>query len=86
MKPTVESLLLAYPDVDAKLAGEHLARLEDAYFGTFGVDHVGAHLRALGRLSADRPLAERLGAGAAKVSAAITWPRTIERLLLQDRA
>ncbi|MGE5199399.1 MAG: glycosyltransferase family 4 protein [Rhodospirillaceae bacterium] len=39
---------------------------------------------ALARLSADQRLAERLGAGAASVSRDISWPRTIERLLLQD--
>ena len=41
---------------------------------------------AMGRLSADRDVAERLGAGAADISAGITWPTTIDRLLLQDRA
>jgi hypothetical protein len=38
----------------------------------------------MGRLSADQALAERLGAGAAAASRDIAWPRTIERLLLQD--
>jgi len=40
----------------------------------------------MGRLAADRDVAERLGAGAADISAGITWPKTINRLLLQDRA
>jgi len=40
---------------------------------------------SLGRLAADRDFAERLGAGAAVASTGITWPRTIERLLLQAR-
>jgi glycosyltransferase involved in cell wall biosynthesis len=39
---------------------------------------------ALARLSADRGLAEKLGQGAAAVAGAISWPKTIERLLLQD--
>ncbi len=39
---------------------------------------------ALARLSGDRGLAERLGAGAAAISADLTWPKTLERLLLQD--
>jgi len=38
---------------------------------------------ALARLADDRGLAERLGAGAAAVSAELTWPKTVERLLLQ---
>ena len=38
---------------------------------------------AMARLAADQGLAERLGAGAAAVASAITWPRTVERLLLQ---
>ena len=41
---------------------------------------------ALARLSADLSLAERLGAGAAAASARLTWPRTLARLLLQERA
>jgi glycosyltransferase involved in cell wall biosynthesis len=40
---------------------------------------------AMARLAADQGLAERLGAGAAAISKDISWPRTIERLLLQDR-
>jgi glycosyltransferase involved in cell wall biosynthesis len=39
---------------------------------------------ALARLAADRTLAERLGACAEITSREISWPRTIERLLLQD--
>jgi glycosyltransferase involved in cell wall biosynthesis len=39
---------------------------------------------ALARLAADEGLAERLGAGAAALSADMTWPKTIERLLLKD--
>jgi len=39
---------------------------------------------ALASLASDRGLAERLGAGAAAISAEMTWPRTIERLLLLD--
>jgi glycosyltransferase involved in cell wall biosynthesis len=39
---------------------------------------------ALARLAGDRGLAERLGAGAAAISADLTWPKTLERLLLQD--
>jgi glycosyltransferase involved in cell wall biosynthesis len=40
---------------------------------------------AMARLAADQGLAERLGAGAARVSQEIAWPKTIERLLLKDR-
>jgi glycosyltransferase involved in cell wall biosynthesis len=39
---------------------------------------------ALAKLADDQALAERLGAGAAAMSADITWPKTIERLLLKD--
>ena len=39
---------------------------------------------ALASLADDRALAERLGAGAAATSAELTWPKTVERLLLQD--
>lgn len=39
---------------------------------------------ALAKLAADQGLAERLGAGAAGVSRQICWPKTIDRLLLQD--
>jgi glycosyltransferase involved in cell wall biosynthesis len=38
----------------------------------------------LGRLAADQPLAERLGRGAFRAAAAITWPKTVARLLLQE--
>jgi glycosyltransferase involved in cell wall biosynthesis len=39
---------------------------------------------ALARLAHDQGLAERLGAGAAAIAKDITWPRTVERLLLKD--
>ena len=39
---------------------------------------------AMASLAADQGLAERLGAGAAAISAELTWPKTVERLLLQD--
>ena len=39
---------------------------------------------AMAQISADQGLAERLGAGAAAIALEITWPRTVERLLLQD--
>jgi len=39
---------------------------------------------ALARLASDQGLAERLGAGASAISREISWPRTVERLLLQD--
>lgn len=39
---------------------------------------------ALGRLAGDTPLAEAMGTAAAGVAAGITWPRTIEKLLLID--
>jgi glycosyltransferase involved in cell wall biosynthesis len=39
---------------------------------------------ALARLASDQAFAERLGGGAAATARDITWPKTIERLLLQD--
>jgi glycosyltransferase involved in cell wall biosynthesis len=39
--------------------------------------------QALSELAADRPLAERMGAEASRVAAGITWPRTIETLILR---
>jgi len=39
---------------------------------------------ALARLASDQGLAERLGAGAAATSGEISWPKTVDRLLLQD--
>jgi len=40
--------------------------------------------QAIGELAGDAALAERLGAGAARVSAGITWSATLDRLLLKD--
>ncbi|HSP90410.1 MAG TPA: glycosyltransferase family 4 protein [Vicinamibacterales bacterium] len=39
---------------------------------------------ALASLADDRGLAERLGAGAAAIATELTWPKTVERLLLRD--
>jgi glycosyltransferase involved in cell wall biosynthesis len=39
---------------------------------------------AMAGLADDQGLAERLGAGASRVAAALTWPDTVRRLLLQD--
>lgn len=39
--------------------------------------------QALASLAADEALAERLGAGGARVAAELTWPRTLDRLLLR---
>ena len=83
---TVEAFASAKAVITCRDSGGPAELVRDGESG-FICDPTPASLaEALGRLSADRPLAERLGAGAAKVSAGITWPRTIERLLLQDRA
>jgi glutamate-ammonia-ligase adenylyltransferase len=56
VKPKPEALTAACPGVDEKLVAEHLARLDEAYFDTFDLEAVAAHLTALDKLSADNPV------------------------------
>ncbi len=55
MKPTVESMRKACPEVEEGFIQEHLSRLEDRYFSSFGEDDLFRHLRGLSSLTPERP-------------------------------
>jgi glutamate-ammonia-ligase adenylyltransferase len=63
MKPTVEEVKIACPEVDERLISAHLTRLTDRYFDRFPVEEVCHHLAALARLSSDHPVEVLLDAG-----------------------
>jgi len=56
MKPTFDKLRLLCPETEEQLIREHLSRLEDRYFEYFSEERVAEHLRALGSLSAEKPI------------------------------
>jgi UTP:GlnB (protein PII) uridylyltransferase len=56
MKPTLEELCRRCPGVEEELAREHLARLDERYFGLFDLDSICTHLQVLGGLSAEQPV------------------------------
>jgi len=55
MKPTLEELKRAAPQVEEGLVREHLERLDDDYFVTFEVSEIAEHLTALSSLSPEHP-------------------------------
>ena len=56
MKPAVEQLQAACPEVDPALIRQHVDRLEDAYFDRFDLDQAAEHVRRLAALGRDRPV------------------------------
>jgi glutamate-ammonia-ligase adenylyltransferase len=60
MKPRLESLKAACPDVDPRLVEEHLNRLSERYFARFSEDEIQGHLRGLSSLSPEHPVELRL--------------------------
>ena len=56
MKPTLEELRAACPEVDPRLVDQHLRRLGDSYFERFGIPDVARHLAGLAELRPDRPV------------------------------
>jgi glutamate-ammonia-ligase adenylyltransferase len=61
VKPDLETLKSACPEVDERLLREHLARLGGKYFESFDLEQVTGHLRRLSRLSSEHPLEIILG-------------------------
>lgn len=80
---TVEAFASAKAVITCRDSGGPAELVRDGESGLVCEPTPEALAGALGRLAADHALAERLGAGAAAASALITWPRTVERLLLQ---
>jgi len=56
MKPSFEKFRSACPDVDERLLREHLSRLGDRYFNSFGEEDLYRHLRSLSQLSVRHPV------------------------------
>jgi glycosyltransferase involved in cell wall biosynthesis len=81
---TVEAFASGKAVVTCRDSGGPAELVRDGESGLICDPTPGSLAAAMGRLAADQALAERLGAGAAALSMDITWPRTIERLLLQD--
>jgi [glutamine synthetase] adenylyltransferase / [glutamine synthetase]-adenylyl-L-tyrosine phosphorylase len=52
-----DTILSLAPDVDPRLAAEHLARLDARYFERFTAEEVARHAAAISSLSTDRPAA-----------------------------
>ena len=55
MKPSFESMKKACPEVAEGFIQEHLSRLGDRYFSSFGEEELFGHLRGLSRLTPERP-------------------------------
>jgi glutamate-ammonia-ligase adenylyltransferase len=60
MRPSLESLKTACPDVDPRLVEEHLSRLNERYFERFTEGEIQEHLDGLSQLSSEHPVALRL--------------------------
>ena len=56
MKPTLDQMRRACPDVDEGLLAEHLSRLDDRYFESFDESGIADHVRGLSRLSPEHPV------------------------------
>ncbi len=81
---TVEAFASSKAVVTCRDSGGPAELVQDGTSGLVCEPTPASLAGAMARLSADQALAERLGAGAAAISREITWPKTIERLLLQD--
>ncbi len=56
MKPSLETLKAMCPDVDPRLAEEHLSRLNERYFERFSGNEIREHLDGLSCLSPEHPV------------------------------
>jgi glycosyltransferase involved in cell wall biosynthesis len=79
---TVEAFASGKPVVTCRDSGGATELVADGVNGLVVDPEPGALAVALARLSDDLALAERLGAAASLTAATLTWPRTVERLML----
>jgi len=79
---TVEAFASGKPVITCKDSGGAAELVEDGRNGLVVAADPDAMATALGRLTGDRDLAERLGAAGAAVVGSLAWPRTVERLLV----
>jgi glutamate-ammonia-ligase adenylyltransferase len=56
MKPDIDAYRSAWSEIDERLIREHLSRLGEEYFDTFGHQEIYRHLLSLGRLNAEHPV------------------------------
>jgi glutamate-ammonia-ligase adenylyltransferase len=68
MKPDIATLRRLWPELDERLAEEHLRRLDAAYFERFSPAEIARHLQALASLSPDEPVAVVVDDGAITVA------------------
>jgi len=81
---TVEAFASSKAVITCRDSGGPAELVRDGESGLVCEPTPAALADALARMAASQGLAERLGAGAAAISREITWPKTVERLLLQD--
>jgi glycosyltransferase involved in cell wall biosynthesis len=79
---TVEAFASGKPVVTCADSGGAAELVEDGHNGLVVAADPDAMATALARLAGDRGLAERLGAAGAATVEPLTWPRTVERLLI----
>ncbi len=63
MKPDLETLKAACPDIDPRFLEEHLVRLKDAYFSRFSRKEIAKHIRALSEITPGSPVRVLLNPG-----------------------
>src|SRR5690348_2635022 len=68
MKPDLATLRQHQPDLDERLAEEHLRRLDEAYFAAFSPAEVAQHVQALASLTAELPVVADVSAGSVTVA------------------
>ncbi|MBN1594771.1 glutamate-ammonia-ligase adenylyltransferase [candidate division FCPU426 bacterium] len=56
MKPGLNILHTACPDIDKRLLQEHLNRLDERYFNRFNLETIAQHIRSLSKLSTENPV------------------------------
>jgi len=81
---TIEAFASSKAVVTCRDSGGPAELVQDGESGFVCEPTPASLAEAMAQLSADRGLAEQLGAGAAAAAAEITWSKTIPRLLLQD--
>jgi glycosyltransferase involved in cell wall biosynthesis len=79
---TVEAFASGKPVITTRDSGGPAELVTDGVTGFVTTPDPAALARALRQLADDQPLAERMGAEAARVSAGLTWPATVARLML----
>jgi len=78
---TLEAFLAAKPVITARDSGGPLEFVRDGVNGLICDPDAAALAAAIGRIAADRSLAERLGRAGQSAARAITWDGVIEQLL-----